>query len=307
LTRVIYARYSSDSQREESIEGQLRECKEFAEKSGITILNTYIDRALSAKTDNRPEFQRMIKDSAKGLFDVVIVWKLDRFARNRYDSAHYKAILRKNGVKVTSARETIGDCIDREQGLFVIKPSGVEYEKLTPEDMVVLDLQGNVIEGHLKPSSDMATHCVLYNSFPAIGGVAHTHSRKATAWAQAGRRIPALGTTHADYFYGEIPCTRRMSAEEIAGEYERETGRVICEALAGRNPMETPGALVHSHGPFTWGVDAMEAVCHSVIFEEIAAMALDTCLLGCETPMQKELLEKHFQRKHGTEAYYGQA
>ena len=196
--------------------------------------------------------------------------------------------------------------IDRARGLFVVKPSGVDYDKLKPEDMVVVDLQGNVIEGDLKPSSDAPTHCALYNSFAQIGGVAHTHSRKATSWAQAGRGIPALGTTHADYFYGEVPCTRRMTAEEIAGEYERETGHVIIEALQGRDAMTMPGALVRSHGPFTWGVDAMEAVHHSVILEEIAAMAFDTLALGNITPMQQALLDKHFKRKHGTEAYYGQ-
>ena len=192
--------------------------------------------------------------------------------------------------------------IDRASGLFVIKPSGVDYDKLTPEDMVVVDLQGNKVEGKLNPSSDTPTHCALYNSFARIGGVAHTHSRKATAWAQAGRGIPALGTTHADYFHGEIPCTRRMTPGEIAGGYERETGLVITEA-AREN---TPAVLVHSHGPFTWGKDAAEAVYHSVVLEEVAAMALDTHLLGMHTPMQQELLDKHFLRKHGTEATYGQ-
>ena len=193
--------------------------------------------------------------------------------------------------------------IDRAQGLFVIKPSGVAYDKLRPEDMVVVDLECNKIEGRLNPSSDTPTHCVLYNSFPEIGGVAHTHSRKATAWAQAGRGIPAYGTTHADYFYGEIPCTRRMTSREIAGEYERETGHVIAEAYQEN----IPAVLVHSHGPFTWGRDATEAVYHAAVLEELAAMALDTYLLGNNTPMQQELLDKHFQRKHGTEAYYGQA
>ena len=196
--------------------------------------------------------------------------------------------------------------IAREEGLFVIKPSGVDYEKLTPEDMVVVDLQGNKIEGKLNPSSDTPTHCALYNLFPAIGGVAHTHSRKATAWAQAGRGIPACGTTHADYFHGEIPCTRRMTPEEIAGAYERETGQVIAEAFQGRDPMAVPGVLARSHGPFTWGKDAMEAVLHAAVLEEAAAMALDTHLLGFDSPMQQELLDKHYLRKHGTEATYGQ-
>ena len=196
--------------------------------------------------------------------------------------------------------------IDRASGLFAIKPSGVDYDKLRPEDMVLVDMQGNKVEGKLKPSSDTPTHCALYNSFAQIGGVAHTHSRKATAWAQAGQGIPALGTTHADYFYGEIPCTRRMAPGEIAGAYERETGHVIVETFRGRDPLAVPGVLVHSHGPFTWGADAMEAVYHAAVLEEVAAIALDTRLLGIEIPMQQELLDKHFLRKHGSEATYGQ-
>ena len=197
--------------------------------------------------------------------------------------------------------------IDRARGLFVIKPSGVEYGSLRPQDMVVVDLAGNKIEGKRSPSSDTPTHCALYNSFPGIGGIAHTHSRRATAWAQAGRGIPALGTTHADTFHGEIPCTRRMTPEEIAGAYELETGHVIAEAFQNRDPLAVPGVLVHSHGPFTWGKDAMEAVVHAAVLEEVAAMALDTHLLGHDAPMQQELLEKHFLRKHGKDAYYGQA
>ena len=197
--------------------------------------------------------------------------------------------------------------LDRERGLFVIKPSGVEYGSLRPQDMVVVDLAGNKVEGKRGPSSDTPTHCALYNRFPGIGGVAHTHSRRATAWAQAGRGIPALGTTHADTFHGEIPCTRRMTPEEIAGNYERETGMVIAEAFQNRDALAVPGALVHSHGPFAWGKDAAEAVYHAAVLEEVAAMALDTHLLGNDTPMQRELLDKHFLRKHGTEAYYGQA
>jgi len=196
--------------------------------------------------------------------------------------------------------------IDRANGLFVIKPSGVDYDRLRPEDMVVMDLRGNQVEGALHPSSDTPTHCVLYNRFSEIGGVAHIHSRKATAWAQAGRGIPAYGTTHADYFYGEIPCTRKMTPEEIAGDYEWETGNVIAEAFQGRSAMAMPGVLVHSHGPFTWGKDAGEAVYHAAVLEEVAAMALDTQLLGGNSPMQMELLDKHFLRKHGKNAYYGQ-
>jgi len=196
--------------------------------------------------------------------------------------------------------------IDRAQSLFVIKPSGVEYNHLTPDDMVVVDLQGNKVEGKLNPSSDTPTHCALYNAFDEIGGVAHTHSPKATAWAQVGQGITPLGTTHADYFYGEIPCTRNMTASEIAGKYEQNTGLVIVEAFAGRNPMHVPAALVHSHGPFTWGKDAHEAVYHAKVLEEVAAMALDTRLLGGGQAMQRELLNKHFLRKHGADSYYGQ-
>jgi len=196
--------------------------------------------------------------------------------------------------------------IDRASGLFVIKPSGVDYDKLTPDDMVVVDLQGNKVEGELNPSSDTLTHCVLYNAFPGIGGVVHTHSCIATAFAQAGRGIPALGTTHADYFYGEIPCTRRMTPAEIAGDYECETGNVIAETFREKDAMKMPAALVHSHGPFTWGKNANAAVEHAIVLEEIAGMALNTQLLEAKSAMQSELLDKHFLRKHGKKAYYGQ-
>ncbi|MBO7310439.1 MAG: L-ribulose-5-phosphate 4-epimerase [Clostridia bacterium] len=197
--------------------------------------------------------------------------------------------------------------IDREKGLVVIKPSGVPYEELTPESMVITDLDGNVVEGNLRPSSDLPTHLELYRAFPDIGGVVHTHSRNATIWAQAGREIPAYGTTHADYFYGAVPCTRKMTESEIlGGSYEKDTGTVIIEALEGRVPREVPGVLVYSHGPFAWGKDADDAVYHAVVLEEVAAMALGTEQLGNRTSMQKELLEVHYQRKHGKNAYYGQ-
>ena len=198
--------------------------------------------------------------------------------------------------------------IDREKGLFVIKPSGVEYDKLTPDDMVVMDLQGRKVEGKLNPSSDTPTHLQLYRAFPNIGGVVHTHSRWATIWAQAGRDIPAYGTTHGDYFYGPVPCTRRMTPEEIAGEYEKETGNVIVETFGGRNPDQIPAVLVQSHGPFTWGKDAMEAVHNSVVLEELAMMAWHTEAIAPRAGqgMQQELLDKHFLRKHGKNAYYGQ-
>ena len=198
--------------------------------------------------------------------------------------------------------------VDREQGLMVIKPSGVEYENMTAEDMVVVSLAtGEKVEGKWKPSSDTATHVALYNAVPTISGVVHTHSRWATSWAQAGRGIPAYGTTHGDYFYGEIPCTRKMTPAEIGGEYEKETGNVIVETFEGRSPRDIPAVLVHSHGPFTWGDDPMNAVHNAVVLEELAFMAFHTeALCPGKEPMQQELLNKHYLRKHGKNAYYGQ-
>ncbi|WP_419686404.1 L-ribulose-5-phosphate 4-epimerase [Serratia marcescens] len=199
--------------------------------------------------------------------------------------------------------------IDRQSGLVVIKPSGIAYEAMTLEDLVVVDLEGKVREGYRKPSSDTATHLALYRAFADIGGVVHTHSRNATIWAQAGQPIPALGTTHADYFYGDIPCTRPMSEAEIAGDYEGETGKVIIETFnqAGRDPQQVPGVLVYSHGPFAWGKDAADAVHNAVVLEEVAIMAMATRQLApAIAPMQPELLDKHFLRKHGKHAYYGQ-
>jgi L-ribulose-5-phosphate 4-epimerase len=198
--------------------------------------------------------------------------------------------------------------IDREQGLVVIKPSGVEYDVMKSTDMVVLDLRGNRVEGSLKPSSDAPTHLELYRSFPEIGGVVHTHSRWATIFAQAGMEIPALGTTHADYFYGPVPCTRKLSPAEIAGQYELETGRVIVETFAGKKAMDIPGVLVQSHGPFSWGRDADNAVHNAAVLEETAFMAWHTLRIQPAIPaMQQELLDKHYLRKHGPGAYYGQA
>lgn len=199
--------------------------------------------------------------------------------------------------------------IDRQSGLVVIKFSGIAYEAMTLEDLVVVDLEGKVREGHRKPSSDTATHLALYRAFADIGGVVHTHSRNATIWAQAGQPIPALGTTHADYFYGDIPCTRPMSEAEIAGDYEGETGKVIIETFnqAGRDPQQVPGVLVYSHGPFAWGKDAADAVHNAVVLEEVAIMAMATRQLAPAIAlMQPELLDKHFLRKHGKHAYYGQ-
>ena len=198
--------------------------------------------------------------------------------------------------------------IDRESGIMAIKPSGVEYDKLTPEDMVLVDIRtGEKAEGKWNPSSDTATHCELYRSFPNIGGVVHTHSRWATVFSQSGRGVPALGTTHGDYFYGEIPCTRKMTPEEIAGEYELETGKVIVETFSDKKPDDTPAVLVHSHGPFTWGTDAHNAVHNAVVLEELCFMAWHNLMLDPSLPaMQQELLDKHYLRKHGANAYYGQ-
>ena len=197
--------------------------------------------------------------------------------------------------------------IDRESGLVVIKPSGVDYDTMTAEDMVVVDLAGNVVEGKWKPSSDTPTHLALYNAFPEMGGIVHTHSRWATTFAQAGRGIPAMGTTQADYFYGEIPCTRPMTEDEIRGEYEKETGNVIIERFNGVDPMTIPAVLVYSHGPFTWGKTPSEAVHNAVVLEEVAFMGYHAMLLNPQQgPMQQVLLDKHYLRKHGPGAYYGQ-
>ena len=197
--------------------------------------------------------------------------------------------------------------IDRKRGLVVIKPSGVPYDKMEPEDMVVLDLDGNIVEGKWKPSSDTPTHLRLYAAFPSCGGVVHTHSRWATVFAQAGRAIPALGTTHADDFHGPIPCTRLLTEAEIAGEYEAETGNVIIETFRDLDPMGVPAALVQSHGPFAWGKDALEAVHNAVVLEEVAFMAWHTLALAPDKgEMQPSLLDKHYLRKHGPGAYYGQ-
>ena len=196
--------------------------------------------------------------------------------------------------------------IDRKTGLVVIKPSGVSYETMEPENMVVLDLEGNIVEGNLKPSSDTATHLVLYQSFPNIGGIVHTHSTYATAWAQAGKDIPNIGTTHSDYFKEAIPCTRPMTSEEIAANYEQETGKVIAECFEKLNPDYTPGVLVGNHGPFTWGKNAHEAVHNAVVLEQVAKMAFIAYSIHPELKMNEELIKKHFYRKHGENAYYGQ-
>ena len=198
--------------------------------------------------------------------------------------------------------------VDRERGVIVIKPSGVSYDHMNAEDMVVVSLDtGEKVAGKWKPSSDTPTHVALYNAFPNIGGIVHTHSRWATSWAQAGRGIIPYGTTHGDYFYGEIPCTRKMTPEEIAGAYELETGNVIIETFRRKSPDDIPAVLVHSHGPFAWGADPMNAVHNAVVLEELAFMAFHTEAMNPSIEsMQQELLDKHYLRKHGANAYYGQ-
>jgi L-ribulose-5-phosphate 4-epimerase len=212
--------------------------------------------------------------------------------------------LKENGL-ITLTWGNVSE-IDRETGFVVIKPSGISYDTISPEDMVIVDLEGNKVEGKWNPSSDLPTHLELYRTFPEIGGVTHTHSRWATIFAQAGRSIPMLGTTHADAFYGDIPCTRKLTPEEIAGEYEKETGKIICELFTDSKPMDMPGALVYSHGPFTWGKDAAKSVEYAIILEEVAMMAYHTMPLNPTVEFQQELAEKHYMRKHGPNAYYGQ-
>lgn len=196
--------------------------------------------------------------------------------------------------------------IDPETRLVVIKPSGVSYDEMTADDMVVVDLDGNVVEGHLNPSSDTPTHLALYRAWPEIGGIVHTHSTYATAWAQAGKSIPAIGTTHADYFHNEIPCTGDMSEQEVKGAYELETGNVIVRRCEGINPVHTPGVLVKNHGPFAWGKDCDEAVHNAVVLEQVAKMAYLAYAINPDLTMNPLLVEKHFSRKHGPDAYYGQ-
>jgi len=195
---------------------------------------------------------------------------------------------------------------DKESGLIVIKPSGVSYNIMTPEDMVVIDKEGNVVEGKYKPSTDAPTHLILYKTYESLGGIVHTHSSYATSWAQAGRAIPPLGTTHADHFYGEVPCTRLLTRKETETGYEINTGKIIIEKLGGMDPLVMPSILVNGHGPFCWGKDAENSVYNAVALEEIAKMAFYTVLLGKTEPIEKFLLDKHFKRKHGDDAYYGQ-
>ncbi|AAN00673.1 TPA: L-ribulose-5-phosphate 4-epimerase [Streptococcus agalactiae] len=199
--------------------------------------------------------------------------------------------------------------VDREAGLIVIKPSGVDYDQLTPENMVVTDLEGNIVEGDLNPSSDLPTHVQLYKAWPEVGGIVHTHSTEAVGWAQAGRDIPFYGTTHADYFYGPVPCARSLSEDEVNTAYEKETGSVIIEEFERRDldPMAVPGIVVRNHGPFTWGKDPAQAVYHSVVLEEVAKMNRFTEQINPRVePAPKYIMDKHYLRKHGPNAYYGQ-
>lgn len=210
----------------------------------------------------------------------------------------------KKGVVIYTWGNVSG--IDRERGIFAIKPSGVPYETMTAEDMVLVNLDGEVVEGKWRPSSDTKTHLALYQKYPEIGGIVHTHSINAVAFAQAGKKIPAFGTTHADSFYGDIPCTRPLSEEEVFNEYEYHTGKVICETIGDRNALEIPGILVQNHGPFSWGKDADQAVYNAVVMEAVAEMAYKTLQLDPNAEMAEYILEKHYQRKHGVNAYYGQ-
>ena len=196
--------------------------------------------------------------------------------------------------------------IHRESGLIAIKPSGVDYDEMKVDDIVITDINGNVVEGTLKPSSDLHTHLEIYKAFPKVNAVVHTHSRWATIFAQAGKDIPILGTTHADTFYGDVPCTRKMTAEEISGAYEKETGTVIVERFANIDPLAVPGVVVYSHGPFTWGENAYSAVKNAIVLEEVAMMAWHTLKLNENVKFQQELADKHYFRKHGKNAYYGQ-
>ena len=195
---------------------------------------------------------------------------------------------------------------DPETGYIVIKPSGIPYDEMKADQMVILDLNGKQLEGDLKPSSDTPTHLELYRNFGGIGGVVHTHSPWATSWAQAGKPIPVYGTTHADYFYGAVPCSRALTREEVEGDYEQNTGKVIVETFRQLDSKSMPGVLVHGHAPFTWGKDGLEAVHNAVVLEEVAMMAFRTEVLGNHKPLEQYLLDRHYQRKHGKDAYYGQ-
>ncbi len=209
----------------------------------------------------------------------------------------------KNGLVIHTWGNASGK--DAETGLIVIKPSGISYPEMNAEDMVVIDTEGNIVEGRFRPSTDAPTHIALYKAF-SPGGIVHTHSTFATSWAQAGKPVPAFGTTHADHFHGDVPCTRKLNEQEIISDYEINTGKVIAETFVNIDPMAVPSVLVHSHGPFCWGADVEEAVYNAIALEEISRMAFNTTMLGRTDPVEKALLDKHFKRKHGRDAYYGQ-
>ena len=217
---------------------------------------------------------------------------------------HANILLKKSNL-ITLTWGNVSE-MDRELGLIAIKPSGVDYDTMTPDDMVVVDIDGNVVEGSLRPSSDLPTHLELYKSFTKTNAVVHTHSRWATIFSQAGKSVPMLGTTHADAFYGDVPCTRALTKDEIEGNYEKETGTVIIEAFADKDYTAIPGVLVNSHGPFTWGENAMKAVQNYIILEEVAMMAFNTIILNKDAHFDQTLADKHYFRKHGANAYYGQ-
>jgi len=212
--------------------------------------------------------------------------------------------LKESGLVILTWGNVSG--FDREKNLMVIKPSGIGYDFMTADDMVVVDIDGKLVEGKLKPSSDTPTHLELYRNFPKVGGIAHTHSTYATAWAQAGRSIPAMGTTHADHFYGDIPCTRKLSPVEVQNDYELNTGKVIVETFKETDASAVPGVIVNDHGPFAWGKNAEDAVYNAIVLEEVARMALFTHSITGNDIIDKYLLDKHYLRKHGRDAYYGQ-
>lgn len=212
--------------------------------------------------------------------------------------------LKESGLVILTWGNVSG--FDRDKNLLVIKPSGIEYDYMTADDMVVVDIDGKVVEGNLNPSSDTPTHLELYRNFPDVGGIVHTHSTHATAWAQAGRSIPAMGTTHADHFYGDIPCTRKLRPEEVQNDYELNTGKVIVETFKTIDASSVPGVIVNDHGPFTWGKNAEEAVYNAIVLEEVAKMAFLTHSVAGNDIIDKYLLDKHYLRKHGRDAYYGQ-
>ena len=234
-------------------------------------------------------------------FDQIIEIMLKELKKKVFE---VNIALRERGLAIMTWGNA--SAIDRGQGLVIIKPGGVPYDQMQPEDMVVTDMDGKVVDGRWQPSSDTLTHIVLYRNFHGIGGIVHTHAEWATSWAQAGRGIPVYGTTHADYFYGEVPCTRPMTRKETKTDYELNTGNVIVERFKGIDPLQMPGVLVHAHAPFTWGPDVEKALESALVLEEIAKMAFRTEILGNRYSVGQHLLDRHYLRKHGKDAYYGQ-